>query len=207
MFPARPDAGPKQANFDRSTVGATATLISVSLRLSSSQFACGESEHRLREASGGLLPANREVSFMWIEKTPAGTGSRCLQPGQFGKLANARRCPKEALMNLQPLGDRLIVEVLEEEESTVSGIVLPDTAREKPQRGRVLAVGPGARDDDGEAIADGRRRGRRDHLLQVRRDRAQGRARRSPDPARVGRAREGRRQKAKGKRELAGATA
>jgi chaperonin GroES len=55
-------------------------------------------------------------------------------------------------MNLQPLNDRLIVEALEEEESTVSGIVLPDTAREKPQRGRVLAVGPGARDKDGKRI-------------------------------------------------------
>ena len=55
-------------------------------------------------------------------------------------------------MNLQPLGDRLIVEVLEEEETTVSGIVLPDTAKEKPQRGRVLAVGPGARDEDGNHI-------------------------------------------------------
>src|ERR671923_2756800 len=55
-------------------------------------------------------------------------------------------------MNLQPLGDRLIVEVLEEEESTVSGIVLPDTAKEKPQRGRVLAVGPGARSEDGKRI-------------------------------------------------------
>jgi len=55
-------------------------------------------------------------------------------------------------MDLQPLGDRLIVEVLEEEESTVSGIVLPDTAKEKPQRGRVLAVGPGARDEDGKRI-------------------------------------------------------
>ncbi len=52
-------------------------------------------------------------------------------------------------MNLQPLGDRLIVEVLEEQEITVSGIVLPDTAREKPQRGKVLAVGPGSRDEDG----------------------------------------------------------
>ena len=48
-------------------------------------------------------------------------------------------------MNLQPLGDRLVVEVLEEEESTVGGIVLPDTAKEKQQHGRVLAVGPGAR--------------------------------------------------------------
>jgi chaperonin GroES len=55
-------------------------------------------------------------------------------------------------MNLQPLGDRLIVEVLDEEELTVSGIVLPDTAREKPQRGRVLAVGPGARDEDGKYV-------------------------------------------------------
>jgi Chaperonin 10 Kd subunit len=53
-------------------------------------------------------------------------------------------------MNLQPLGDRLIVEVLEEEESTESGIVLPDTAKEKPQRGRVLAVGPGARNEHGK---------------------------------------------------------
>jgi chaperonin GroES len=56
-------------------------------------------------------------------------------------------------MNLQPLGDRIIVEVLDEEETTVSGIVLPDTAKEKPQRGSVLAVGPGARDEDGKYIA------------------------------------------------------
>ena len=55
-------------------------------------------------------------------------------------------------MNLQPLGDRLIVEVLEEEETTASGIVLPDTAKEKPQRGRVLAVGPGSRDEDGKYV-------------------------------------------------------
>src|SRR6185436_7195003 len=55
-------------------------------------------------------------------------------------------------MNLQPLGDRLIVEVLDEESTTASGIVLPDTAKEKPQRGKVLSVGPGARDEDGEYI-------------------------------------------------------
>ena len=55
-------------------------------------------------------------------------------------------------MNLQPLGDRLIVEVLDEEATTASGIVLPDTAKEKPQRGKVLAVGPGPRDEDGEYI-------------------------------------------------------
>jgi chaperonin GroES len=56
-------------------------------------------------------------------------------------------------MNLKPLGDRLIVEVLDEEMLTVSGIVLPDTAKEKPQRGKVLAVGPGARKQEtGEYI-------------------------------------------------------
>jgi chaperonin GroES len=55
-------------------------------------------------------------------------------------------------MNLKPLGDRLIVQIIEEEETTASGIVLPDTAKEKPQRGRVLAVGPGPRDEDGEYI-------------------------------------------------------
>jgi chaperonin GroES len=55
-------------------------------------------------------------------------------------------------MDLQPLGDRLIVEALDEEETTSSGSVLPDTAKEKPQRGRVLAVGPGSRNDRGELI-------------------------------------------------------
>ena len=55
-------------------------------------------------------------------------------------------------MELQPLGDRLIVDVLEEEEMTVGGIVLPDSARERPQRGRVLAVGPGSRNDKGELV-------------------------------------------------------
>ena len=55
-------------------------------------------------------------------------------------------------MDLQPLGDRLIVEVLEEEETTTSGIVLPDTAKEKPQRGEILAVGPGRTTDKGDRI-------------------------------------------------------
>ena len=53
-------------------------------------------------------------------------------------------------LKLKPLGDRLIVKAIEEEETTASGIVLPDTAKEKPQRGKVLAVGDGAINDDGE---------------------------------------------------------
>src|SRR5262249_56017116 len=56
-------------------------------------------------------------------------------------------------MNLKPLGDRLIVEPLEEEQTTIGGIVLPDTAVEKPQRGNVVAVGPGERSrETGEGI-------------------------------------------------------
>jgi chaperonin GroES len=51
---------------------------------------------------------------------------------------------------LKPLGDRLIVQAIEEEATTASGIVLPDTAKEKPQKGKVVAVGDGAWDDDGE---------------------------------------------------------
>src|SRR5919201_1290906 len=53
-------------------------------------------------------------------------------------------------MKLKPLGDRLIVRAIEEEETTASGIVLPDTAKEKPQKGKVLAVGEGRYDEDGE---------------------------------------------------------
>jgi chaperonin GroES len=54
-------------------------------------------------------------------------------------------------MKLKPLGDRLIVQAIEEEETTASGIVLPDTAKEKPQKGKVIAVGDGP-------IEDGERR-------------------------------------------------
>ncbi len=55
-------------------------------------------------------------------------------------------------LKLKPLGDRLVVKPLEGEEMTPSGIVLPETAKEKPQKGEVLAVGPGARDEEGKRI-------------------------------------------------------
>jgi chaperonin GroES len=53
-------------------------------------------------------------------------------------------------MKLKPLGDRVVVQPVEEEETTASGIVLPDTAKEKPQKGKVIAAGEGKWDDDGE---------------------------------------------------------
>jgi len=57
-----------------------------------------------------------------------------------------------AKINLKPLADRLIVEPIEQEETTASGIILPETAKEKPQEGNVLAVGPGSKDEDGKPI-------------------------------------------------------
>ncbi|MDP9133788.1 MAG: co-chaperone GroES [Actinomycetota bacterium] len=53
-------------------------------------------------------------------------------------------------MKLKPLGDRLIVQAIEEDETTASGIFLPETAKEKPSRGKVVAVGDGKWDEDGE---------------------------------------------------------
>jgi chaperonin GroES len=55
-------------------------------------------------------------------------------------------------MNFRPLGDRVLVRRVEEEAKTKGGIIIPDTAKEKPQEGEVIAVGPGARDEDGDYI-------------------------------------------------------
>ncbi len=55
-------------------------------------------------------------------------------------------------LNLRPLADRVVVEPIEKEETTAAGIVLPETAKEKPQEGRVLAVGPGKLDEKGERL-------------------------------------------------------
>jgi chaperonin GroES len=58
-----------------------------------------------------------------------------------------------ASVKLEPLGDRVVVQPAGREETTKSGIVIPDTAKEKPQRGTIVAVGKGRKDDDGERIA------------------------------------------------------
>jgi chaperonin GroES len=55
-------------------------------------------------------------------------------------------------MKIQPLGDRVLVEALEAEETSKSGIIIPDTAKEKPSEGKVIAVGPGRLTDDGQRI-------------------------------------------------------
>ena len=56
-------------------------------------------------------------------------------------------------LKLKPLGGRVIVEPIEQEEMTAGGIILPETAKEKPQEGKILASGPGERDEDGKRIA------------------------------------------------------
>src|ERR1700719_2636963 len=60
---------------------------------------------------------------------------------------------KEAHLKVRPLDDRVVVEPLEAEEKTAGGILLPDTAKQKPQRGRVVAVGPGKLQDNGQRAA------------------------------------------------------
>ena len=59
----------------------------------------------------------------------------------------------EEKMKLQPLGDKVVVEIIDEPQTTASGIVLPDTAKEKSQRGKVLAVGTGKLLDNGERVS------------------------------------------------------
>ena len=56
-------------------------------------------------------------------------------------------------LNLKPLGSRVVIDPIEQEDITAGGIVLPETAKEKPQQGNILAVGPGDRDEDGKRIA------------------------------------------------------
>jgi chaperonin GroES len=55
-------------------------------------------------------------------------------------------------ISFKPLGDRVVIEPIEQEEMTPAGIVIPDTAKEKPQKGKILSVGPGARDETGKRI-------------------------------------------------------
>ena len=57
-----------------------------------------------------------------------------------------------AKVNLKPLADRVVIEPLEEAEMTSGGIILPETAKEKPQKGKIVAVGPGRKDDEGKLV-------------------------------------------------------
>ena len=94
-----------------------------------------------------------------------------------------------ASVNIKPLEDKILVQAIEAETTTASGLVIPDTAKEKPSEGKVIAVGPGRWDDEGENripvdVAEG------DTVIwQVRRDRDQVRRSGVPDPLGARRAR------------------
>ncbi len=97
-----------------------------------------------------------------------------------------------AKLKLNPLDDRVVVKPAESEEKTVGGIVLPDNAKEKQQKGEVLAVGPGKLLDSGERATLSVKVGDVVHVRQVFRQRRQGRGNRSQDHARKRHSREGR---------------
>ena len=75
-----------------------------------------------------------------------------LQHWEEQTVANAKTNGSQVAINWRPLGDRVVVRPSGREETTKSGILIPDTAKEKPQRGTVVAVGAGRRDEDGERI-------------------------------------------------------
>ena len=86
-------------------------------------------------------------------------------------------------MNLKPLDDRIVVQPNEAEQTTASGLVIPDTAKEKPQQGKVLAVGPGKRTENtGELVPTRHRRRPDGPVLEVRRHRGHRRRRGPADP-------------------------
>jgi chaperonin GroES len=75
----------------------------------------------------------------------------CFAPGLFSPLSKAK-IEKEEAMKFRPLHDRVVVKRVDAEEKTKGGIIIPDTAKEKPQEGEVVAVGPGGRDESGKLI-------------------------------------------------------
>ena len=92
-------------------------------------------------------------------------------------------------VNIKPLEDRIVVKPLDAEQTTASGLVIPDTAKEKPQEGEVLAIGPGRIDDNGNRVPLDVDRRRQGHLQQVRRHRGQVLRRGVPHPLGARRAR------------------
>jgi chaperonin GroES len=95
-------------------------------------------------------PENQIMSRKMLVRgfAPARTGIRS---GQGNNVITV--CPLEENMSFRPLHDRILVRRVESEEKTKGGIIIPDTAKEKPQEGEVIAVGPGARNDAGQVQA------------------------------------------------------
>jgi len=71
----------------------------------------------------------------------------------LSKSTNSIKEVSKMAVTFKPLGDRVVIEPMEQDEVTPAGIVIPDTAKEKPQKGKILSIGPGARDEAGKRIA------------------------------------------------------
>ncbi len=87
-------------------------------------------------------------------------------------------------MKIRPLGDRILIKRIQEEEKTKGGIIIPDTAKEKPQEGKVVAVGKGKVTEQGKLLAPDVKSRRPDPVRQVFRQRSEDRRRRPSHPAR-----------------------
>jgi chaperonin GroES len=88
---------------------------------------------------------------------PTSSGGTATTPGlttadHSGRLRPAERKGFDVAVTIKPLEDRILVQPLEAEQTTASGLVIPDTAKEKPQEGKVLATGPGRIDDNGNRV-------------------------------------------------------
>jgi chaperonin GroES len=84
---------------------------------------------------------------------PLATGGKASEtPGRRAGIEQDRKGEREMAINVHPLSDRILVKRLEEEEMKRGGIIIPDTAKEKPQQGEVMAVGPGRYDENGKRI-------------------------------------------------------
>ena len=171
--------------------------------------ACGWRRRHADPELAGICP-NRRIDPRTLHKSIGTLGCRLLTlpgaprigsriervPTPSDAEINVNRSPREApmeanTMNLKPLDDRIVVRPNEAETQTASGLVIPDTAKEKPQQGEVLAVGPGKRSDTtGELIEVGIKRRRHRPLQQVRRHRGHRRRRRPARPQQPRRARD-----------------
>ena len=109
---------------------------------------------RLRQPGSASLWRQRQKTLLKppgvLTRYLALTGGEC-QPAPV--LNSLIACYGRREMKFRPLHDRVVVKRLESDQKTKGGIIIPDTAKEKPQEGEVIAVGPGARDDSGKIIA------------------------------------------------------
>jgi chaperonin GroES len=99
-----------------------------------------------------LKPENRKTRSHARDAREGSRAPRRPSPGRSGGTSHNLFVQKENDMTFRPLHDRILVRRVEADEKTAGGIIIPDTAKEKPQEGEVIAVGPGGRDEAGKLV-------------------------------------------------------